>query len=153
MVLDARHLDEGEAGFSSTRTSLFQVTKQAPNEARIGLSRPLIVSLSFAPSMRLCLYSLMHPCLFGDMPPVLSDAFADRQSTSGKARSGDERTAQVKRTHGHDMCRIPLEAKGKDPGETLLETFGRSLYGAPIWPGITSRYTYLLGENRKSAKQ
>ena len=65
MVLDALHLDEGEADFSSTRTGLFRVTKQTPNEARIGLSRPLIVSLSFAPSMRLCLYSLMHPCLLG----------------------------------------------------------------------------------------
>ncbi|HYU71211.1 MAG TPA: hypothetical protein VEL31_00905 [Ktedonobacteraceae bacterium] len=52
MVLDALHLDEGEADFSCTRTGLFRVTKQAPNEARIGLSRPLIISLSFAPSMR-----------------------------------------------------------------------------------------------------
>jgi hypothetical protein len=68
MGLDALYLDEGEAGFSSTRTGLFGVTKQAPNEARSGLSRPLIVSLSFAPSMRLCLYSLMHPCLFCDRP-------------------------------------------------------------------------------------
>jgi hypothetical protein len=68
MGLDALHLDEGEAGFSSTRTGLFWVTKQAPNEARSGLSRPLIVSLSFAPSMRLCLSPLRYPCLFCDMP-------------------------------------------------------------------------------------
>ena len=36
MGLDARHLAEREAGFSSTRTSWFRVTKPAPNEARIG---------------------------------------------------------------------------------------------------------------------
>jgi hypothetical protein len=120
MVLDARHLDEGEAGFSSTRTGLFRVTKPAPNEARMGLWRPLIVARSFAPSMRLGLSSLRPPCLFCDMPPVLSDAFTDRQSTSGKGRFGDERTAQVKRTHGHDRCRMPFEAKEKDPGYALL---------------------------------
>ena len=58
MVLDALHLAEGEAGFSSTRTGLFRVTKQAPNEARIGLSRPFIVFGTKTSSMRLCLYYL-----------------------------------------------------------------------------------------------
>lgn len=43
MILEALHLDEGEAGFSSTRADWFRVTRPAPNEARIGLSRPLIV--------------------------------------------------------------------------------------------------------------
>ena len=52
MGRDALPLDEGEAGFSSTRTGWFRVTKPAPNEARSDRSRPLIVSRSCAPSMR-----------------------------------------------------------------------------------------------------
>jgi hypothetical protein len=67
MGLDARHLDEREAGFSSTRTSWFRVTKPAPNEARIGLARPLIVFGTQTSSMQLCLYSLILSRPFCDM--------------------------------------------------------------------------------------
>src|SRR5260370_22274907 len=39
------------------------------------------------------------------------------------------------------MRRVKVEAKEKDQGYNLLQTCGRPLYGVPIWPGITSRYT------------
>ncbi len=87
-VLDALHLDEREAGFSATRTGLFRVTKQAPNEARIGLSRPRIVSLSLAPSMRLCLSSLRHPCLFCDRPLSALTHLLTASPLQGKSDSG-----------------------------------------------------------------
>jgi hypothetical protein len=41
------------------------------------------------------------------------------------------------------MRRVTFEAKEKDQGSTLLQTCGGPLYGAPIWPGITSRYRFL----------
>jgi hypothetical protein len=73
--------------------------------------------------------------------PILSDAFAGRQSTSDKVRGWEERHASVKSTHGHDMRRVKKEAKKKDQGYSLLQASQRTLYGRPIWPGIRSRYT------------
>jgi hypothetical protein len=68
MVVDALHLDEGEAGFSCTRTGLFRVTKQAPNEARLAYRDHSSYCCHLLPQCDAGLSSLMHPCLFYDMP-------------------------------------------------------------------------------------
>jgi hypothetical protein len=98
------------------------------------------VGVARVPATRLGLYSLMLSRLLCDTSLSSMTHLLTKSTTSSKAQYEGERIVKVKRPHGHDMRRIKFEAKEKDQGSTLLQTCGWPLYGAPIWPGITSRY-------------
>jgi len=51
-----------------------------------------------------------------------------------------ERLVKGKSTRGQVMCLAQMETKADDQGQKALQAWVRSLYGAPIWPSITSRY-------------
>ena len=54
-----------------------------------------------------------------------------------------ERLVKGKSTRGQVMCLAQMETKADDQGQKALQAWVRSLYGAPIWPSITSRYKKL----------
>ena len=70
-----------------------------------------------------------------------NDVYTDLPVPNAMRKFHAERLVKGKSTCGQVMCLAQMETKADDQGQKALQAWVRSLYGAPIWPSITSRYT------------
>ena len=71
-----------------------------------------------------------------------NDVYTDLPVPNAMRKFHAERLVKGKSTRGQVMCLAQMETKADDQGQKALQAWVRSLYGAPIWPSITSRYSY-----------
>ena len=69
-----------------------------------------------------------------------NDVYTDLPVPNAMRKFHAERLVKGKSTRGQVMCLAQMETKADDQGQKALQAWVRSLYGAPIWPSITSRY-------------